>query len=232
MTEHRWFVPELDDPSDITDEERSFAAALSEATAGLIRPGEHVRDLLIPAAYADHGQGSLVAGLALSDWLAARPIIGLIDFGVHFTGNRVRGGRLHNQIYHLTGETPSLSLDASGSTETLAAQTAEWFEAVLSRPVVLFVWMHEGQAYAGRYEFADTHETLAQAYTRPAAPQGQYDRMIAAGHVRGRGWLQTAGLPPPDLHVPIRGDMESARIPASGRAEEARRLVADSQWYE
>jgi hypothetical protein len=232
MTVHRWFIPEVDDPSDITGQERAFASALSEATAALARPGEHVHDLLIPAAYADHGQDTLVAGLGISDWLAERPIIDLLDFGVHFSGRRVRGGRLHNQLYHLSGKTPSLSLDSRGGIDRLAGKTAAWFEAVLRRPVVLHAWMHEGRAYAGRYEFADTHETLAQAYTRSAAPHGQYERVIAEGHVHGRGWLQTAGLPAPDFYTPVRGDMEHAQIPDGASLSEARGLVANSHWYE
>jgi hypothetical protein len=231
MDAYRWFIPEVEDPSDITDQERDFASALSEATSALVRPGEHVYDLLIPAAYADHGQNTLVAGLGLSDWIAERPIISLLDFGVHFSGVRVVGGRLHSQLYHLSGETPSLSLDARGDVDNLAAKTSAWFEAVLSRPIVLHVWMHEGRTYASRYEFADTHETLVQAYNRPAAPEDQYQRVIADGHVHGKGWLQTTGLPAPDFYTPIRGDMAHAEIPDGASLREARGLVANSRWY-
>lgn len=222
----------MDDPSDITEQERAFASALAEATAPLVHPGEYIHDLLIPAAYADHGQNTLVASLGISDRLAERSIVELIAFGVHFSGIRVRGGRLHNQLYHLSDSTPSLSLNVRGDIDRLAAKTAAWFETVLSRPIVLHVWMHEGQAYAGRYEFADTHETLAQAYTRSAAPPGQYERAISEGHVRGRGWLQTAGLPAPDFYTPIRGDVERAEVPDGAVLMEARGLVADCRWYE
>jgi hypothetical protein len=58
MTGYRWFIPEVENPSDVTDQERNFASALSEATSALVRPGEHIHDLLIPAAYADHGQNT------------------------------------------------------------------------------------------------------------------------------------------------------------------------------
>ena len=191
MTQPRWFIPELEHPADITDKERRFAAALSEATARLVRPGEHMHDLLIPAAYADHGQDALVAGLGISDYLEERPIMGLIDFGVHFSGVRVRGGRLHNQIHDLSGETPSLSFAAHGGIKRLAAKTADWFEAVLRRPIVLYVWMHKESPYAGRYEFADTHETLAQAYNRSAAP----DLTITPCHYRlGAGPAEYLGF--------------------------------------
>jgi hypothetical protein len=187
--------------------------------------------LLIPAAYADHGQDTLVAALAISDWLGERPIVSLLDFGVHFSGNRVRGGRLHSQLYYLSGETPSLSLDAHGDVGELAGKTTAWFETVLRRPAVLYAWMHEGRAYASRYECADTHETLTQAYTRSAAPQGQYERVTADGHVHGRGWVQTTGLPAPDLYTPIRGDMEHAQIRDGASPCEARGLVAAGRWY-
>lgn len=144
----------------------------------------------------------------------------------------MRGGRLHNRLYYLSESTPSLSLDVRGDIDRLAAKTASWFETVLHRPIVLHVWMHEGRAYAGRYEFADTHETLVQAYTRPAAPPGQYEQVISEGHVRGRGWLRTAGLPAPDFYTAIRGDVEHAQVPDEAVLKEARGLVAGSRWYE
>lgn len=134
-------------------------------------------------------------------------------------------------IYSLSDQTPSLSLTATGSVDALAERTAEWLEAVLARPVVLYVWLHDGYAYAARYAFADTSETLAQSYSADRAPSGQYAAVIAAGHVQGRGWLQTAGLPTPDLYLHIRGDMESAAIPAGVHAE-TRRGPLPGRWYE
>lgn len=226
--ESRWFIPELDDPDDMTAEEHAFAAALSGSTAGLVCPG--VGDLLIPAEYADHGDDTLVAGLSLVD-LTTEPGLGLLDFGVHYRSGRINGGRLHNQLYSLSDQTPSLALTAKGSTDALAHRTAEWFEAVLARPVVLYVWLHDGYAYAARYAFADSSETLAQCYSAARAPSGQYDAVVAAGHVRGKGWLQTIGLPAPDLYLHIRGDMESAAIPAGVRPE-ARRGPLPGGWYE
>lgn len=229
MPDHTWFIPELDDPADMTGEERAFAAALSEATAGLVAPG--VSDLLIPAAYADHGQGSLVAALSLVDRQAGEHGRAYLDFGVHFSGHRVQGGRLHNQLYFVTDQTQSLALDAAGSVDDLAIQTAEWLEGVLRRPIVLYVWLHDQYAYAARYAFADTSETLSQTYSKGRAPEGQYEAVIAAGHVRGRGWLQTAGLPDPDLYIHIRGDLETAKVPAGVRRVEQRGPLGGA-WYE
>jgi hypothetical protein len=228
MIEPRWFVPDLDDPNDMTAQEHAFAAALSGSTARLVCPG--VGDFLIPAEYGDHGDDTLVAGLSFTD-LAAEPRLGLVEFGVHYRSGRINGGRLHNQLYSLSDQTPSLSLTATGTVDALAERTAEWFEAVLARPVVLYVWLHDGYAYAARYAFADTSETLAQSYSADRAPSGQYASVIAAGHVQGRGWLQTAGLPTPDLYLHIRGDMESATIPAGVHAE-TRRGPLPGRWYE
>jgi hypothetical protein len=86
--------------------------------------------------------------------------------------------------------------------------------------------------YAGRYEFADTHESLVQAFAPSAMPEGLYERLVAAGHVRGRGWPQTAGLPVPDFSTPIRGDVERAKIPDGAAMKDVRGLVADFRWNE
>lgn len=232
MIEPKWFIPELDDPDDMTARERAFAAALSGATARLVCPD--VGDFLIPAEYGDHGDDTLVAGLSFTD-PAAEPRLGLMEFGVHYRRGRIRGrvsgGRLHNQLYSLSDQTPSLTLTATGSVNALAERTAEWFEAVLARPVVLYVWLHDGYAYAARYALADTSETLAQCYSEARAPSGQYDAVIAAGYVRGKGWLQTVGLPTPDLYFHIRGDLESAAIPEAVRPETMRGPLP-GRWYE
>lgn len=214
--DRRWFVPEFDNETIITDDERAFAAALSEATAPLVCEGVH--DILIPAAYGDHGENALVAGLELVDHPEGRTYAtSLLDFGVHFHGNKVHGGRLHNQIYYVECQPPGLALDATGSIESLAEQTAEWFASVLRRPIVLYIWLHNGSVYASRYFFADASETLIQMYNKELAPPGQYESLIAAAQVCGRGWVQTAGLPRPDVYRHIRGDMERAVLPPGAR---------------
>jgi hypothetical protein len=45
-------------------------------------------------------------------------------------------------------------------------------------------------------------------------------------------WLQTAGLPAPDLYTPIRSDMDDAQIPAGVSLGDARGLVVNRRWYE
>ena len=226
MTEHRWFIPDLDDPAEITDDERAFAAALSEATADLVC--SDVSDTLIPAAYGDC-DNPLVAGLCVVDSFEGR-LKEIINIGVHFHGDRVSGGELHNQLYYICGQPPGMALDVTGSLDVLVERTADWFSSVLRRPIGLYVWLNDGYAYAARFAFADSSETLSQAYVKQLAPEGQYEQVVAAGHVHGKGWLQTAGLPTPDLYLHIRGDMQRAQIPSGvGRTQE--RGPLPTFWY-
>jgi hypothetical protein len=221
-------VPDVDDPAVITQEERRFAAALSAATLGLI--SADVSDLLIPAALAGSGQ-SMVAGLSLNDGDSVPDPRLLIDFGVHFCGDTVTGDRLDSQLFSLREPPTGWGISTSGPVEELARRTADWFATVLRRPVVLYVWLHAGHAYAAQYAFADTAETLSQCYSRQRAPDGQPEAMVAAGHVHGRGWIQTAGLPAPDLYLHVRGDLGLAQVPDELRLV-TRRGPLPGLWYE
>ncbi|MBN6058586.1 hypothetical protein JYK22_42100, partial [Nonomuraea sp. RK-328] len=195
----RWFIPELDDPSDMTDEEWAFANALSDATADLVCPG--VSDLLIPAAYNDVATERLIAAIGLYDRPASGPGLSLLDFGVHYLNGRIRGVRLHNQLYFLDEEHYGIDLDSTGSVEELARLTAGWFASMLRRPVVLKAWLNHSYAYASQYEFADTGQGLAVSYHRGHKPDGQ-QRMP-----------QAPGGPAPDLIFHIRGDLTLASEP-------------------
>lgn len=227
MYNRRWFDPD-DDPEVagyLTDEERAFAAALAEATAPLVTPD--LNDLLLPAVIARdfHPENELVARLGLSGW-SLRPDElkeGLLDFGVHFSGNRVRGGRLHNQCYDLCGESPGPPLDTSGDIDALAQEAAQWFDAVLRRPVVVYVWLHRGYAYAIRYAFADTREIIAHRFSKERAPRDWMWAAIARGRVSvNPRWMQTHGLPRPDRYLHVRGEMREAEIPPGIRRAERR----------
>jgi hypothetical protein len=123
-----------------------------------------------------------------------------------------------------------MTLDVAGGVDLLVERTADWFDGVLRRPIVLYVWLNDGYAYAARFAFADSSETLSQAYARQLAPEGQYEQVIAAGHVHGKGWLQTAGLSTPDLYLHVRGDMDRAQIPA-GVGRTAQRGPLPTLWY-
>ncbi|MGW1803869.1 hypothetical protein [Streptomyces sp. NPDC002078] len=96
MPEHPWFViePEDDEEFEFTDDERAFAAALRERTAGWASAG--VGGELARTDAWD----SLVAHLSFSD---PGGRLHLLYAGVHFTGDRVRGDRLHDQLFTPTG---------------------------------------------------------------------------------------------------------------------------------
>lgn len=142
MPEHPWFeIEEPEGPDDRDDviefsaTERAFLAALRERTApwasgdvdGMVgRPDD---------------SNTLMAGLSLTDSNSV-----LVDFGVHFRGNRVRGDRLHSQLFMLPERPSNWALDATGTVQELAQQSASWFQSVLCKPVVLYVWLYDGQA--------------------------------------------------------------------------------------
>jgi hypothetical protein len=129
----------------------------------------------------------------------------LLTVGVHLEDHRLRGDRIHNQDFTLPEVPTSLAMEASGSPEDLAERAADWFEAIIGHPVVRYEWLHAGQIYASREFFPDTGEGLSQMYNRALAPPGQRDRLMASGHVSGRGWIDTRGLGEPDRVVHVRG---------------------------
>ena len=223
VPENPWFdVEEFEEDTDITEAERAFVSSLRDSTAlwasedvfgGLVRAGEHE---------------ALVAYLGMSEPDTNRV---LIDFGVHFHGERVRGDRLHNQLFELPDQPSHWALDTTGTVGELARRSADWFHTILHRPVVLYVWLHDGYAYAARYAFADRDETLTHSYDHRRAPRGQAEELTAAGHVHGRGWIQTTGLPTPTLYLHIRGDLATATLPPGTKAT-TRRGPIGGVWYE
>lgn len=227
-----YFVPEDDELPYLTDDERAFVAVLSEATVPLIC--SEVNDRLIPSVIARDFQqdNGLVAALCLDGESLRGERYGLLDFGVHYGGNRVRGGRLHNQCYDLVDRSPGPPLDASGDVAELALQAARWFEAVMRRPVVLYVWLHRGYAYAVRYAFADTQEIIHHFFRKERAPRDWALRAIARGRISINPlWMQVHGLPKPDLYLPICGDMQAAVIPPGIRRAERHGPLA-GPWLE
>jgi hypothetical protein len=125
----------------------------------------------------------------------------------------------------------SWALDSVGTHDELAELSADWFRRVLDKPVVLYVWLNDDYAYAARYAFADTGETLIQCYERQIAPAGQAADLIAAGHVHGRGWIQTIGLPNPSYYFHIRGDLANGVVPP-GVPAATKRGPLSRLWYE
>ncbi|WCD91076.1 hypothetical protein KPP03845_200037 (plasmid) [Streptomyces xanthophaeus] len=198
MLRNPWF--EIDDPDDefgFDEAELAFATALRE----------QAKSWDVPYAHSWVGRpeddSSLLAFVGLSD---KHRRVSLIDIGVHLVGSSVRGDRLHNQLYFLPDQPTSLAMEAVGSPQELAERTATWFETLLRKPIVRHEWEHSGQIYASRYLFADTGQGLSQSYNQTLAPSGQAEALINAGHVQGRGWIQTSGLGRPDRIVNIRGE--------------------------
>ena len=73
-----------------------------------------------------------------------------------------------------------------------------------------------------RYAFADTPETLVSACDRYAVPQARPEWLRALGRRSDGSEPQADALPTPDLYTYIRGDMETAQIPAGIRCEAKR----------
>jgi hypothetical protein len=174
----------------LTSDEAAFLAALRQLTGDRVRPW----------CTRPNDDGPLIVSLHVD-----APEVALLTVGVHRHGDRIRGDLLDDQLHTLPGRPTSLALEAAGSPADLAARTAAWFDLILRRPIVRHEWLHSGQVYAHLYLFADTREGLAQMYDRTLAPPGQREALIAAGYVRGRGWINTSGLGEPDRVIPIRG---------------------------
>lgn len=166
----QWF--ELEEPDgyldlEITEPERAFVEALRSHTA----------------QWPSQGAGGKISRLETGDVLLAyitlsdpETRLSLIDIGVHLSGDQIRGDRLHNQLFTLPDRPSAWALNAEGSTRELAWRTAEWMRTALHRPVVLYVWLHDGYAYAGRYAFVDRDETLSQLYNASKRPMGRQKR--------------------------------------------------------
>jgi hypothetical protein len=106
--------------------------------------------------------------------------------------------------------------------EVLAHRAADWFEALRQHPVVLWLWCSTGRRgrapryYAGRYEFADTADVLAERYDHDRAPAAQTARIREAGYFVDHAnhlLLTTETLTQPDAFRFIRGDRSAAGIP-------------------
>lgn len=221
-----WFVVDPSDAAELSAAELAFAAELRAHSAGWTPTDVSG---FIAGREADGVTGPLIACADLTDPGNQDRL--LASVGVHLLGDRVRGDRLHSQVQALPARPSAWALDVTGDRDELVAAAAEWFRVVLAKPVVLYVWLRGDRAYAGRYAFADTDETLVQLYTRELAPPGQAEELIAAGHVHGRGWIQTTGLPTPSCYVHVRGDLAAGSVPA-GVPVVTRRGPLPGLWYE
>jgi hypothetical protein len=64
------------------------------------------------------------------------------------------------QLFNLHESPERGYFEASGTAVELALRCADWFESLLSRPVVRVEWPSAAGAMATRWEFADTGEAL------------------------------------------------------------------------
>ncbi|MFD4739805.1 hypothetical protein ACFWNQ_20920 [Streptomyces virginiae] len=130
---------------------------------------------------------------------------GILTVGAHFDGSVVRGGELHNQDFTIQQAASEFIFETTGSPTELGHRAAEWFEAVLARPLVRWEWHHEGSTYAVRYEYADTGRGLSEGFETPLAPDALRKRLAEDGVIRGRGRINRAGLGQPDVIAHVRG---------------------------
>lgn len=175
-----WF----EDDGELGDDERTFAAALRARAATW--PGD-------PACSQIDSPGH---GYPLIAWLdvdAPGEHLSLLTVGVHREGSHIRGDELHNQLFTLPDQPTGLAMTATGSPRVLADRAADWFEAILRRPVARHEWLHAGRAYASRYLFADTGQGLCWSFNDGLAPH------------KGSARRPVDRLGPPDRIVPIRG---------------------------
>ena len=131
-----------------------------------------------PLAPGEGPSGKLLVLLDVTD-----PVehVVLLTIGAYLDRTRVRGDTLHNQLFTLPALPTGLALDATGTPEELAARTADWFEALLRRPIVRHGWQRPRKARTSRWVFADSGQPLVEGRT-PTEELGTPDRVV---HVRG-----------------------------------------------
>lgn len=224
-----WFEVAPEDEADMSPAELTFAAALRAHSAAWT-PTESYGNIICSNLDGSHTRVIAFVSLIDQGGPGERGVV-LMDAGVHLLDNRVQGDRLDSQDFSLPERPSSWALAATGTYDELAEASAVWFHHVLERPIVLYVWIHDGYAYANRYDFADTGEPLCQGYDKRYAPAGQADELIAAGHVYGKGWIQTTGLPTPTTYIHIRGDLTKGAV-LPGVVAATRRGPLSGLWYE
>ncbi|MEV5885356.1 hypothetical protein AB0L74_21930 [Streptomyces sp. NPDC052020] len=190
-----WFEYDKDD---LNVAQRAFVDVLSErAVSWLVDPLDTV---VLPSAHTSNGQ--LIVYLDITDPQRDQ---GVLTVGAYFDSLVVRGGELHHQDLTIRQAAGESAFEATGSPTELANRTAEWFEAVLARPLVRCEWHHAGKVYAVRYEYADTGRGLSEGFEDSLAPRALRNRLAAEGVIRGRGRINRAGLGQPDVIARVRG---------------------------
>jgi hypothetical protein len=133
------------------------------------------------------------------------PGLVLASVGLRFDGDDLVGDRISVHDWTFPPTPTAAGFRAAGNPAELAQHGADLLERFARRPIVRHEWLYRGRVYAHCYVFDDTGEGLAQMYRGDWAPLGQEARLIDAGFVRGRGWIQTEGLGQPDRVVKVLG---------------------------
>ena len=180
---------DIDDEVELTPFEVEFLADLRSMVEGRLLP-----------YCADSGVDMLLLVLDVD-----APDVALINVGLELRGNRLRGDRIsvHDRTFP-----PSPTVDGflvEGTADELASRGYALLHTYWRRPVVKHEWLHRGRVYAHCHILADTGERLSQMYRSDWAPRRQEARLVAAGFVRGKGWIQTEGLGAPDRVTLVRG---------------------------
>ncbi|MEV0220312.1 hypothetical protein [Streptomyces sp. NPDC050704] len=159
-----WF--EVEDPQEYDEEPWDFDEAELAFLAAL-RARAAVWQ--VPPAPSTVGrpedEASLLVYVCLLD---AERLVALGEWAVYFFGTYVRAGKVCDQLFNLHEPPERGSFRASGTVDELAQQCADWFESLLSRPVVRTEWTSKAGTAATRWEFADTDEALVVSGAIPA----------------------------------------------------------------
>jgi hypothetical protein len=182
-----WFA--TDDDDEIDEAQRAVLDVLRERANSDHRPTIEPTDTNVTLPdYVSYGYplqpGETPFGKVLA-WLdVPEPAqrLSLLTVGVYFTETDMRGDCLHNQFLTLPTEPTHLAVTQAGPPQEMAHRAADWFRAILQRPIVRYEWLREGTVYAQRWLFADS------------------------GHSLVEGRVRTGELGPPDRRIHIRGD--------------------------
>jgi hypothetical protein len=225
--------------SELSADDRTFAATVRERAANWDCAW---LDAFTDTWENDDDRTGVIAGLDLA-------VVGQSLFGAAYVQGGLHCGPVHPNLTHFWDPwSPGLEHHDHGSPEVLAHQAVDWFETLLRRPVVPWLWQYKrfGRApgfYAGRYEFADGGDLIAEWYDPDCAPAAETARAREGGYFV-ESWLgprlTTATLTHPDAFQFVRGDRSAARIPdgcyelprghAVGRSGAADLLGCDLRW--
>ncbi|MDT0456911.1 hypothetical protein RM550_14380 [Streptomyces sp. DSM 41527] len=178
----RWF--EVEDPEEYDEEPWDFSEAELAFLDVLRSRAAGWRVTPAPSQVGRSEDGSsLLVHVCLVD--EARSLV-IGEWAVQFYGAHVQAGKVRDQLFNLHESPERGFFRASGTVEELAERCADWFESLLSRPVIRAEWPLEGGAYAIRWEFTDTGEVLAVSGAVPADGSPAVYRWAAAAEKRSR----------------------------------------------